>query len=140
MRLEAQGRLATTLLLAALVLGGVGRAVKAGEEHDFDVVDPEGVYYGKGSHPKKPAAIRADDVWAEIPEYKKILENDLDEDDPEYHLLMKKASERFGRALEKEAKRESYDMIAEQGAIRANTPGKEIPDATADMIELVTRD
>lgn len=140
MKLEAHGKLATKLFLAALVLGVTGGSLEAEEEHDFDVVDPEGVYYGNGTHPKKPATIRADDVWAEIPEYKKILEDDLDEDDPEYHLLMKKASERFGRALEKEAKRESFDMIAEQGAIRANTPGKEIPDATADMIDLVTRD
>lgn len=140
MRLEAQGTLATTLLFAAVVLGGGTTELRAEDGHDFEVTDAEGVYYGKGSHPKAPATIRADDVWAQIPEYKKILADDLDEDDPEYHLLMKKASERFGRALEKEAKRESFDMIAEEGAIRANTPGKKIPDATADMIELVTRD
>jgi len=127
-------------LLAILALLGISAGLSAEEEnHDFDVVDADGVYYGKGSHPKTPASIRADDVWAKIPEYRKILDDDLDEDDPEYHLLMKKASERFSRALEKEAKRESYDLIAEEGAVKANG-SKTIPDATKDLIDLVSRD
>ncbi|MFQ5844638.1 MAG: hypothetical protein ACE5JG_06565 [Planctomycetota bacterium] len=128
---------------AALLLGCLaGAAVPAGSEetqHDFEVVDPNQVYYGEGEHPDAPAVCTADQVWAEIPEYQTIIEEGLTEDDPRYHLLMKKASERFRKALEKEAKREGYDLIAEVGAVKSPT-GKKIPDATSDLIELVSRD
>jgi hypothetical protein len=80
----------------------------------------------------------ADDVWKEIPEYKKILEDELDEDDPEYHLLMLKATERFNQALKALAKRDSYDMLGETGSIVAKGTAK-LPDVTSDMIKLVTR-
>ena len=111
-----------------------------GDEEDaaFEVVDPEGVYFGKGTHPKTPGVLVADDVWKEIPEYKKILDDELDEDDPEYHLLMLKATERFNQALKALAKRDSYDMLGETGSIVAKGTGK-IPDVTSDMIKLVTR-
>jgi hypothetical protein len=110
-----------------------------GETPAFEVVDAEGVYFGTGKHPKSPGEMLADDVWAEIPEYRRIIDEELTEDDPEYHLLLKRATERFQGALKKLAKRESYDMLAEAGAIRANGD-KEIPDVTEDMIDLVTRD
>jgi len=114
-------------------------SVRAEEDDpDFTVTDADKVYYGKGKHPESPAVIKADDVWAEIPEYKKIVEDDLDEDDAEYHILMKKATERFEKALKDEAKREDHDLIAEVGAVKSNN-GKKIPDATKDLIELVTR-
>ncbi len=108
------------------------------DDPDFTVKDADKVYYGKGKHPEAPAVIKADDVWGEIPEYKKIVEDDLDEDDAEYHILMKKATERFEKALKDEAKREEYDLIAEVGAVKSNS-GKKIPDATKDLIDLVTR-
>lgn len=118
---------------------GSGRAICAAEDHDFTVTDSDGVYYGSGEHPSAPASIRADDVWAAIPEYKKIVDDNLTDDDAEYHLLMKRATERFQKALRSEAKRESYDMIAESGAVKANG-SKKIPDATDDLVDLVTRD
>ena len=105
---------------------------------DFEVTDDDLVYYGSGDRPDAPAICRADDVWAKIPEYKKIVDDDLDEDDPEYHLLMTKATERFVTALEDLAKREEYDLIAEEGAVKANN-GKKIPDATDDLVDLVGR-
>jgi hypothetical protein len=129
------------LLVAALgcVLAGHGAAL-AGDDDDpaFEVVDPDGIYYGSGSRPKTPGEMTADDVWAEIPEYKKIVEDDLDEDDPEYHLLLAKATERFNQALKTLAKRDSYDMLGEVGAIVAKGEAT-IPDVTKDMIKLVTR-
>jgi hypothetical protein len=112
--------------------------LSAEEGHDFEVVDSDGIYYGEGAHPKAPAVTCADDVWAEIPEYKQIEEEGLEEDDPKYHLLMAKATERFQKAIEKVAKRDELDMIGEVGSIKA-TADKEIPDVTKDLIDVVTR-
>ncbi|MGQ0612163.1 MAG: hypothetical protein ACT4PV_00215 [Planctomycetaceae bacterium] len=139
MNRASRGFFSLSWIVAALAALGAGGWVGAAESgHDFEVVDSDLVYLGKATHPKAPSTIRADDVWAAIPEYRKILDNDLGEDDPEYHLLMKKASERFAKALEREAKREGFDLIAEVGAVISGT-GLTIPDATQDMIDLVTR-
>ncbi len=139
MNRDSRGWFGPSWLVGLIVAVGLGGWTGAAESaHDFEVVDSDLVYLGKATYPKAPATIRADDVWAAIPEYKKILDNDLGEDDPEYHLLMKKASERFAKALEREAKREGYDLIAEAGAVVSGT-GRPIPDATQDMIDLVTR-
>jgi hypothetical protein len=57
----------------------MGRATPAhGEdtEASFEVVDPDAIYYGSGTHPKGPGVLVADDVWKEIPEYKRILDED----------------------------------------------------------------
>lgn len=114
--------------------------VTAGEAaHDFTVVDSEAVYFGSGEHPTSPAVAVADEVWLAIPEYRKILDKNLTDDDPEYHLLMKRASERFQEALKSEAKRQGFDLIAEVDAVLANT-GKTIPVVTRDLIDLVSRD
>ena len=133
---------AKMLALGLLLLAGAADAVAEPEEAQptYEVVDKDDIYFGSGKSPKAPATIRVDDVWAEIPEYKKILADDLGDDDPEYHLLFKKATERFNKALEKVAKRESYDMIGEEGAIKVKGKSDvKIPDATADLIEVVTR-
>ncbi|MEM8885324.1 MAG: hypothetical protein AAGD14_14745 [Planctomycetota bacterium] len=131
--------LAGALVLCATVLGE--RAVAAEPKHDFEVVDRAQLYYGKKKHPKTPAVCVADSVWAEIPEYKKILEEELDADDPRYHLLLKRATKRFQRALKKLAGRDGYDVIGEVGAIKAvGKKKKKIPTVTQGLIELVTRD
>lgn len=128
-----------TLFFAVVGLLG-GRAWSAeAVEVTYEVVDPDGIYFGSGEHPKSPAVITADDVWAQIPEYKKILDDDLDDDDAAYHLLMKKATERFAKALRKVAKRDGYDMIGEVGSIKASDPKTKIPDATDDLVEIVSR-
>ena len=86
-----------------------------------------------------PGVMTADDVWSEIPEYKEIVDENLTDDDPKWHLLMAKATERFNKALKKLAQRDSYDMLGEVGAITAKGK-KTIPDVTKEMIKLVTRD
>jgi hypothetical protein len=113
-------------------------AAEDSEEAAFEVVDTDGIYLGTGKNPKTPGVLVADDVWKEIPEYKKILDDDLTEDDPEYHLLMLKATERFNKALKALAKRDSHDMLGEVGSIRA-TNGAKIPDVTKELVKLVTR-
>lgn len=129
--------LAALLGAMCLALGGV-RSAAAEDEAAFEVVDTDGIYLGTGKNPKAPGVMVADDVWKEIPEYKKILDDDLTEDDPEYHLLMLKATERFNKALKALAKRDSYDMLGEIGSIKS-TNGAKVPDVTKEMIKLVTR-
>lgn len=124
----------------AVVLAGTGVGW-AEEGHEFEVVDEDGIYYGQGEHPKKPAVAKADDVWSEIPEYKRIIEEELDEDDAAYHILMLKATARFEKALKKVAERDEYDMIGEVGSIESKgDKKKEIPDITKELIKLVSRD
>jgi len=131
-------KLAALLGAMCLVLGGAKTAKADDSEAAFEVVDTDSIYLGTGKNPKAPGVMVADDVWKEIPEYKKILDDDLTEDDPEYHLLMLKATERFNKALKALAKRDSYDMLGEVGSIKS-TNGAKIPDVTKEMIKLVTR-
>ena len=128
------------LIMTVLVLVA---APAFADEASYDVVDPDGIYYRtiRGKHPKAPAVLVADTVWAAIPEYQKIVEDGLTEDDAKYHLLLKKATERFNKALKKLAKRDSYDMLGEVGSIEARgEKPKPIPVATSDLVELVGRD
>ena len=107
----------------------------------YEVVDPDGVYYGSGKHPKSPAVLVADDVWAEIPEYKQIVDEELSEEDAKYHILLRKATERFEKALKKLASRDGYDMLGETGAIVVKgDKAKELTDVSKELIKLVTRD
>jgi hypothetical protein len=130
----------TLVVLFAAGLGlGIGPvAAEESDEAAFEVVDTDGIYLGTGKNPKTPGVLVADDVWKEIPEYKKILDDELTEDDPEYHLLMLKATERFNKALKALAKRDSHDMLGEVGSIKANSDAR-IPDVTREMVKLVTR-
>ena len=126
------------MILVGLVFGTVVAAAAAAK-YDFEVVKTDEIYFGSGKHPKAPGVLTADDVWAVIPEYKQILKDELTDEDAQYHLLMKKAAERFSKALKKLAKRDSHDMLGEQGSIKA-LGRKKIPDVTKEMIKLVTRD
>lgn len=129
-----------TSFVALMLLGAASAAGVWAEEYDFTVVDKDEIYYGKGKHPKEPAVTKADDVWDEIPEYKQIVDEELTEDDPRYLMLMRKATERFNKALKKLAERDDHDMIGETGSIKANDKKKTIPDVTKELIKLVERD
>ena len=135
----ARGSLPFLLFLLVLGLSSAPAVLAEAEQPTFVVVDPDGIYFGSGKHPKSPGVMSADEVWAEIPEYRRIIDEDLTEDDPVYHLLMKRATERFQKALKRLAKRDGYDMLGEVGAIEAKGDA-EIPEVTRDMIDLVTRD
>ena len=129
-----------SLVLAAL-FALVSGSFAADPKHDFTVCDSSSIYYGKKKHPKTPAHCEADSVWSEIPEYKTIVEDDLGPDDPKYHLLLKRATKRFQRALKKLAKRDEYDVIGEIGSIKAvGKANKTVPTVTSDLVDLVTRD
>jgi Skp family chaperone for outer membrane proteins len=76
------------------------------------------IYHGKKDGAKKPAEIKAQDVFNEIAEYKKIKEKGLTKDDAEYWVLLNKANEKFNKAVKKVAEDGKHDVVAEKGKVK----------------------
>lgn len=129
-------------LSAALVVGSVGamplRAVADAPKKEgpsYRVDDPTLVYLGNPRLFKKPCAVSADRVYRAIPEYQEILDKNLTDKDVRYHFLMKKASDKFSRAVKDLARDLSYDLVAGTGAVSPatkDTPA--VPDETSSAI------
>lgn len=85
------------------------------------ILNADQVYYPtrtkKGAKYKKPAVLTTSTIFNSISEWKEIKKKKLTEKDAEYHLLLKKANEKFDCALTTVRKSGSYDIIAEVGAI-----------------------
>jgi hypothetical protein len=97
-------------------------------------VDASAVYFGNASAFHKPAEVDTNAVWAEISEYKKILEDDLEAGSARYELLMEKASRRFSDAVRKAARSGGYDLVARSGSVENVA---DVPDITQDVIDLL---
>jgi hypothetical protein len=127
---------AVLALVPATALAAPGSRCELG---DYRVLDGGQVYYGNARLVRSPCTISADRIYQSIPEYREILEQGLTDKDVRYHFLMKKASERFARAVKEMARAEGYDLVVEAGAI---VPAKEgvpdAPDRTADVIGRLT--
>ncbi len=131
---SAWGVVAATLLLlvAAVAAAPAARADLIGS---YRCPDPAKVYVGNPKLFQRPAVIAADRVYREIPEYREILSKGLTDKDVAYHFLMKKASERFLKAVRAMARKEGHDLVAETGAVevaKGETPAP--PDRTAAVI------
>lgn len=126
--------LGTVLLVVAwLAVAAVPAGAGVG---DYKATDVDKVYYGNPRLFKKPAVISADRVYAQIPEYKEILDKGLTEKDPRYHFLMKKASERFNEAVKQMARDMDHDLVAETGTVKkVKEEAQEPPDRTDDVIQ-----
>lgn len=131
----AMGRSWGWMALAFLFLLVPVQALAEGDKDPVPVVDESKVYYGKALGCKAPAVVDADRVYRAIPEYKKILEKKLTEKDPEYSILMLKASRKFRTAVEAVATDGGYDLVAQVGAV--TWEGHEIPDVTDKAIAKV---
>src|SRR5262245_44424141 len=94
------------------------------------------IYFGKKEGAKKPAEVKATDVFNEIAEYKKIKEKGLTKDDAEYWTLLNKANEKFNRALKRVAEEDKYDVVAEKGKIKFDTTPVDI---TKKVIEALKK-
>ena len=132
-------RTATALTLMFALLALAGAPARADDKTPagpaYRVIDPSLVYLGNPRLFKKPCVVSADKVYRAIPEYKEILDKNLTDKDVRYHFLMKKASDKFVRAIRDLARDLSYDIVAGTGAIvpdNANTPA--VPDATDGAI------
>lgn len=114
------------LLAASVAAAGVG---------DYTCSDPSKVYYGNSRLFQRPAAVDCDKVYDRISEYKEIVRRGLTAKDPQYHLLMKKATKRFSEAVKKMAKAKSHDLVAQIGAVKkARKSAQDVPDRTQDVI------
>ena len=110
----------------------VARADEPAKKEKKPTVDAAAVYFGNASNFHKPAEVDTNAVWAEIPEYKKILEDDLEAGTARYELLMEKASRRFTDAIRKAARAGKYDLVARSGSVKNVT---DVPDLTQDVID-----
>jgi len=91
-------------------------------------IDEAEIYYGDPSDFKKPAVVDVDRVYMSIPEYKEIIDRDMDDSKPRYLMLMRAASKKFRTALKKAAKAKGYDLIGGLGSIKIE--GKTVPEIT----------
>lgn len=100
------------------------------------ILNESQVYYPsrvkKSTKYKKPAVLTTSTVFAAIPEWKQIQEKKLKKTCAEYHLLLKKANEKFTKAIGKVRGSGSYDIIAEVGAIQCTNCTA--TDVTANII------
>ncbi len=129
-----------TVVIATLVLLVVGWTALADPAEagvgDYTCDNPSKVYYGNQRLFQRPATVDCDRVYAKIPEYKEILSRRLTDKDPQYHLLMKKASKRFSAAVKKMARAKKHDLVAQAGAVRkAKDKAKDIPNRTDEVIK-----
>ncbi len=127
---------AIAAVIVSLVLLSTGVFAK-GEK--YEVLDSQKVYYGDCASFAKPATVNADEVFPHIHEYKLIGERKLDENDPEYWVLLMKANKVFKDALKAVAVSSKHDLVAERGAIKALAPDTTIPDITHLVVAEVER-
>lgn len=128
--------LAAVLLGLLLVVAGAAPAWAA--VGDYRCTDPGRVYHGNPRLIRDPAEISADRVYGRIPEYQKILDENLTDKDVRYHFLMKKASERFAKAVKEMARDKGHDFVAEVGAVEVvKEDAAQPPDRTDDVIALL---
>ena len=95
-------------------------------------VDEGGIYYGDPGNFKKPAVVDVDKVYSKIPEYREIVERNMDESSPRYLFLLRAASEKFRTAIEKVARDKGYDLIGCIGSIKCR--GKTVPNITSRVV------
>ena len=135
------GWVAAAAFAFAAALGAVGGtpAASADEkkapEPAYKVTDPSQVYVGNPRLFKKPCAVSTDRVYRAIPEYAEILEKGLTDKDVRYHFLMKKASEKFAKAVQAVSRDLAYDLVAGlRAVVPANDATPAVPDETANAI------
>lgn len=135
-------------LVLAVALGGGAVAAPAARADDsppatgagprvddkapaYRVDDVTQVYVGNPRLFKKPCVVSTDRVYRAIPEYQEIVEKNLTDKDVRYHFLMRKASDKFSRAVQGLARDQGYDLIAGKGAVSATSAeSPAIPDGT----------
>ena len=115
-------------VIAILLLAGMPAV--AGDKE----VDKTKVYYGDPDNFSTPAVITLLTVFENIPEY--VDAKKKSEDDPEYYILLKKANEKFQKAVKKVATDEGYDLVGEVGTVKVK--GKEVPDVTDKVVKALS--
>jgi hypothetical protein len=127
--LRLVGLLVAALAYAILITPGVA----AGEDEKPKVtVNEAEIYLGDSHDFQKPGVVDVDAVYDKIPEYREILDRNIDESNPRYLFLMRAASDRFRSAVEAVADDDGYDLIGGLGSIKIE--GKKVPVITSRVI------
>ncbi|MCE9635126.1 MAG: hypothetical protein K8T90_05405 [Planctomycetes bacterium] len=111
--------------------GRVPSSAFAGEAEQKKSVESEAVFFGDARNWSKPAEVDQDAVFAEISEYKEILDGKIEPSDPKYGVLMTKARKRFMHAVRAVAKDASYDLVAKVGSVKGV---ESVPVITQDVV------
>ena len=120
------GLVAVLALVAPLALASVGA---------YTCSDPSKVYYGNARLFQRPAEVDCDKIYDRISEYQEIVRRGLTAKEPQYHLLMKKATERFSEAVKAMARAQQHDLVAQVGVVaKAKKDAQDVPDRTQDVI------
>jgi hypothetical protein len=123
-------------LVALVAFGGPALAEERVDEKGYRCSDdPSLVYLGNPKLFQKPAVVSSDRVYRQIPEYREILDKGLTTKDVRYHFLLKKASEKFSKAVKASAREHDHDLVAEIGAVTAGKEATAPPDRTDDVIQ-----
>ncbi|MCE9582282.1 MAG: hypothetical protein K8T20_07300 [Planctomycetes bacterium] len=118
-----------TLAVAALLAAsGLARAENI-------CADATKIYYGDPEG-EKPATVKAADCFDAIPEWQEIERRKLTQSDADYWILLRAANARFRKAVEAVARAKGYDLVAEQGTVKA-APDKTPPDATKAVMDQI---
>ena len=99
------------------------------------ILDKAKVYYGKVKDFSSPSTINRKKVYAVIPSWKKIKDENIKKSDARYHFLLKEASNTFRKYVKKVAVEKGYDLVAEKSAIKVT--GKDLPDITKVVIKKI---
>jgi hypothetical protein len=116
------------ILLSVLLCGVVDAAGRSRAR-----IDEGDIYLGDVQDFQKPAVVDVDAVYAKIPEYRQILEHNLDSTSPRYLFLLRAASEKFRAALDRCSRSRGYDLIGGLGSIEID--GTTVPDITPDVLK-----
>lgn len=126
--------LALSVVALTALLGCRSASAQPPEETVQFRADANKIYWGDPEG-TKPATIRKDDCFDVIPEWKEIVRRKLTEQDADYFILLAKANDRFRSAVEKVAKAEGYDLVAEEGAIEVPEGEALPPDMTQKVVD-----
>ena len=118
--------------LAFLIVSSCIIPAAAAKDKKKVEIDEGSIYLGDPSNFKKPAVVDVDKVYAKIPEYKEILDRNMDTSNPRYLFLMRAASDKFRTALEAVSDSHGFDLIGGLGSIRIE--GKTVPEITSKVI------
>lgn len=94
---------------------------------------PSDLSTGDKVEKKKPAILSSRRVFDATPEYQEIRRRNLDSNSAECQLLQKRASDRFLAAITRCVDRGGYDLVAEDGAVAAESAT--LPDVTDEVIK-----
>jgi hypothetical protein len=120
-----------SFIAVALAFGFVATSLVAGEAA-LKVLDRTKVYYGLADAFTAPAVVEAAKVMETLPAMKTIEGEGLKKNSARYFMLLNEANQQFQKAIKAVAKDQSYDLLAEVGAV---TGPKAIPNATDQVIK-----